>query len=400
MRALHKRLKKTDLPSKRLVTRSCGVFVDSQDQDSLLQSVYIFVRRLIRTARYFLEILRGDMSGLSRAPAIAKTALRIRQKSAVSPIATSRLPSSQEVWDACVDSRAATGIWPISFSYPRPPLPRSSVQSPTLCPVFPGHSYTFTDELDYLEAYGRHLFALTHRKSGWDCFRHLEILASGAIPFMPDASLIPEHTMVHYPKKFLSDVASHLLMSRGIIGPEVLKEVSEYFSRHLTTRAMASYLLKVAPAVTSGRIFFVDDVLNSSPDYQSVLTLIGLKQVFESRVTVSTPIPYIYTDWSGSSDEMYGRGFGYTKVLPAVQKSEVEILNQVRGVDDGVPADIDLLVVGSITRNFERALGLLHIFPPERTVWIHGEDQGPSGEDVSRYRDYGVSVFARELTVT
>ena len=378
------------------------MFVDSQDHHSRLLSGYILLRRLIRTARYFLEILRGDMSGLSRAPAVAKGAFRIRQNSAVSPIATSKLPSSQEVWDACVESRVATGVWPISFSYPRPPRPRSSAQLPTLCPVFPGHSYTFTNELDYLETYGRHLFSLTHRKSGWDCFRHLEILASGAIPFMPDASLIPEHTMVHYPKRFLSEVSSHLLMRRGTIRPEVLKEVSDYFSRHLTTRAMASYLLKAAKAataVTSGRIFFVDDALSSSPDYQSVLTLIGLKQIVGSRVTVSTPIPYIYADWSGRSDQMYGRGFGYTKVLPPVQKSEVEILNQVRGVDDGVPADIDLLVVGSITRNFERALDLLHKFPPERTVWIHGEDHGPSGEDLSRYRDYGVSVFARELTV-
>ena len=370
-----------------------------QSLNRLKRAVYLTLRHLLRTVRYFFEILRGDMSGLSIAPVTAKHALGIRQQSLNTPITTSRLPSTEEVWDACVDAHAATGAWPISFSHPRTARTSPADQSPTISPVFPGHKYSFDDEADYLDMYGRHSFALTHKKAGWDCFRHVEIFASGAIPFMPDASLIPPHTMVHYPKTFLSEVADHLLRSRGNLSPRVQQAVRDYFTRHLTTRAMAEYILRVSPPVAQGTVLFVDEAVGETPDYQSVLTLIGLKQILGSRVTLATPVPYLYSDWAGNAQELYGRGFGYSRVLVTDMKSESEVSGAFVDLGGPLPASVDLLVVGSITRNYERAVDLLGRFPPSQTVWVHGEDEGPTASELSRYRNFGVTVFVRELNV-
>ena len=388
-----------DSPGLEGIQRRWGVTVRAGATFSrhVRLKAYLLLRQIVRTVRYFWAMMMGDVSGISQAPVMAKSALKIRQKSSVSPILTSRLPSSQEIWDACVRSHDSTGVWPISFSYPKQVRVPTKDQAPTLCPMFPGHKYSFDHESQYLDAYARHLFGLTHKKAGWDCFRHVEIFASGAIPFMPDASLIPTHTMVHYPKVFLREVASHLLREQGTLSAGVIQEVRDYFARHLTTRSMAEYLLKVASPLAPRRILFVDDEVGETPDYQSVLTLIGLKQLLGNRVAVSSPVPYLYSDWSGNSRGLYGRGFGYTKVLSSTQKSAAEASDSFEPWKGWIPDQGDLLVVGSISRNYERAVELLNRFTPSQTVWIHGEDEGPSASDISRYRDFGVTVFAREL---
>ena len=42
--------------------------------------------------------------------------------------------------------------------------------------------------------YQNSLFSLTYRKTGWDCLRHYEILASGSIPLFLDLEKCPEDT--------------------------------------------------------------------------------------------------------------------------------------------------------------------------------------------------------------
>ena len=216
---------------------------------------------------------------------------------------------------------------------------------------------------------------------------------------MPDAPLIPIHTMVHYPKEFLSEVAAHLLLTRGVLGKERQQQATDFFNNHLTTRAMARYLLSAAQFANGGDILFVDEAVGQKPDYQSVLTLIGLKQLLGSRVTLASPVPYIYSDWIGNSGGLYGRGFGYTRVLSPGLKSKPEASGDFFDLNERVPERVGAVVVGSITRNYQRAVDLLDKFPSAQTVWIHGEDEGPTVADLSKYREAGVTLFARELNV-
>ncbi len=69
--------------------------------------------------------------------------------------------------------------------------------------VIPGkmETYVFRDEKSYYEDYQKSYFAVTHKKGGWDCMRHYEILANGCVPYFHDIVFCPDNTMVDFPKK-------------------------------------------------------------------------------------------------------------------------------------------------------------------------------------------------------
>lgn len=311
----------------------------------------------------------------------------------------SPLPSSEDVWLDAVRAYEAAGVWPISFSYPRAAsAPRGNSSGGAMCPVFPGHSYAFTDGDAYIKTYAGYRFALTHKKGGWDCFRHLEILYSGAVPYMPDARLIPEFTMVHYPKRFFTEVASQLNAAAGSLGIDVRKQLVDYFNQNLTTEAMARYFLKAASPIPNPKVLFIDQAAVGMPDYQSILTLIGLKQLLGNRVSVAFPTDYLYEDWSGDSAKLYGRGFGYTRVLDPGLKNPNEIRSAPLSLSTPSLSKFDLVVIGSIKRNEDLAHQLLGRFPASKTIWINGEDAAPSQQELKAFTSLGVTLFVRELT--
>jgi hypothetical protein len=266
-----------------------------------------------------------------------------------------------------------------------------------MSPIFPGHRYAFTSEADYINTYGSFSFALTHKKGGWDCFRHLEIMYAGAVPYMPDASLIPELTMVHYPKTFFAEVAEGLRHSRVVMTPQDSQDLAGYFDENLTSAAMARYVLRAAGVGKDAKVLFIDATAVSMPDYQSVFTLIGLKQTLGKRVSVAFPLDYVYEDWTGDAAALYGRGFGYSRVLDAKLKNRNEIFGEVLDQSAASLRAFDTVIVGSVTRNATLAEELLSRFPASKTIWIHGEDQGPSASEIAKFRAKGVTAFVREL---
>ena len=56
------------------------------------------------------------------------------------------------------------------------------------------------DEFVTQQFYRRSHFVFTHRRGGWDCWRHLEALAAGTVPFMPDLAQCDRVCMALYPK--------------------------------------------------------------------------------------------------------------------------------------------------------------------------------------------------------
>lgn len=365
---------------------------------SVSLSVYTTLRRLLRLFKYFFRFLTGRFDGLDMAPVGAKRALGLRRAKRTSLIETSALPSATAVWKSCVSVNKKLGVWPISFSYPQNSAPGHWESREFLCPIFPGHKYSFSDPQAYLAMYQRYSFAMTHKKSGWDCFRHVEVLHAGTIPYMPDAHLIPEFTMVHYPKTFLREIARHLNRSQGQLDSLVRHQLIDFFNENLTSAAMARYLLRVAGAEKETKVLFLDQLAPSHPDYQSVLTLIGLKQVLGRSVAVAHPIEYIYRDWQGDSTALYGRGFGYSRVLNPAVKNPNEVEKSEIKLTEASLARFDMIVIGSVTRNAGLASQLLRIFPASRTVWVHGEDQSPSHLQMNEYRNSGATVFVRELS--
>lgn len=351
----------------------------------------------VNSGRFFVRILRGNFHDLNHAPIWSKWAFILHRPRHNQAFVDYDLPSAENVWTVAKEVYSSRQIWPISFSYPLEAKVGPAEKSGGLSPVFPGHSYSFSDPDQYIQSYGAYDFALTHKKAGWDCFRHLEICFSGAIPYMPDATLIPAHTMVHYPKEFLVRVADHLRQNPAVAEPKTKRALATYFNRQLTSRAMAEYVARVAPFLYGGRVLFVDEALVGMPDYQSVLTLIGLKQVLGTNVSVAHPVDYVYEDWDGDATTLYGRGFGYTRVLEPHLKEGNEISATPFVISRESLAVFDAIVVGSITRNIALARRLLDLFPAEKSIWIHGEDEGPTRNDIRSYREARVTAFAREL---
>jgi len=66
-------------------------------------------------------------------------------------------------------------------------------------------TYTFGTQDSYYDQYATSLFGITMKKAGWDCMRHYEILAAGAVPYMLDLELIPEYTMMAFPKRLFRE---------------------------------------------------------------------------------------------------------------------------------------------------------------------------------------------------
>jgi hypothetical protein len=58
-------------------------------------------------------------------------------------------------------------------------------------------------EMTYLMGYRESFFGVTRRRGGWDCLRHIEILASGCAPFWPDLALMPNSTGSFYPRDLI-----------------------------------------------------------------------------------------------------------------------------------------------------------------------------------------------------
>jgi hypothetical protein len=359
--------------------------------------LYLKIRTAQRLLRFLARILKGRYEELDKAPVGAKKALGWRRRNQPVRLALSPLPSPPEVWAACVTAHATVGVWPLSFSYPHPIAERAIGAAEFMCPIFPGHRYAFTNEADYISNYGNFSFALTHKKAGWDCFRHLEIMYSGAVPYMPDASLIPEFTMVHYPKKFLAEVAEGLRHSRVVISSDSHQKLASYFNDNLTSAAMARYVLRAAEIDDDAKVLFVDAAAVAMPDYQSIFTLIGLKQTLGKRISVAFPLDYVYEDWAGDAAALYGRGFGYSRALARKLKNRNEISGEILDLSAASLATFDAVVVGSVTRNAALAAQLLARFPASKTIWIHGEDQGPSASEMATFRKKGVTVFVREL---
>lgn len=279
------------------------------------------------------------------------------------------------------------GVWPISFSYPSEPLPLAPHPAHLIAPIIPGLPYSFADERTYLETYAGAFLGVTHRKAGWDCFRHLEILASGAVPLMLDAEGIPGYAMVHYPTDALRAVRDSVSRTGGAPSDTVREAFRAWFGRHLTSRVLARYILESAGLDDDARVLFVDERLPVMPDYQSVLTLIGLQQLLGTRCDVAFPVDYIYEDTRVDTAQLYGRGFGYSRALPADFRSTA-----VSATDQ-----YDAVIIGSVTRNMALARKMLREAPSRAHIWIHGEDTPPTPGEVAELRNSGAHLFIRAI---
>ena len=100
-------------------------------------------------------------------------------------------------------------VAPISFSIPKEKIYTGEFDKTRLiAPLIPGveSTYIYNDEASYCESYRESMFGLTWKKAGWDCLRHYEIIANGALPLFLDIERLPQHTMEPFPREMVRDI--------------------------------------------------------------------------------------------------------------------------------------------------------------------------------------------------
>ncbi len=295
---------------------------------------------------------------------------------------------------------SAGRVFPLSFSWPgvvSPSLTDDWEKRENFSKVVPGEPYSFSDYSSYIRQYRNSKFALTIKKGGWDCFRHVEILAAGSIPIMPDICQCPPWAMAFYPKSAMAEVALQVRDNREI-DKSFADAIYVYFSQYLTAKAMAGRILEKAGRPVN-RVMFLDPHLNSVPEYLAVMSYVGLKQILgRDRVIAPYGAAPIFDDWNGESHSLHGLGFGYTRLLGTHMRSALEIDTKDDPLSMISSSEEDLVVVGSLSRNFVLAnhvneLGL----SPDRVVFIWGDDRSPDRRELRWLKQLRGLLAFREL---
>ena len=287
------------------------------------------------------------------------------------------------------------GVFPISFSNPRPLLTKAGPRLRFLSEVIPGEPYSFTDEESYLQQYRESHFALSTKKAGWDCFRHLEIAFAGSIPLVPNLGRTPPGIMFAYPKRTWSTILEEL-SSAGpqVPSDELQRELDRYSEENLSSSAMAGYLLDVLD-YQGGPVAFVDDKIDAWVDYQSMFTMIGLAQLLGSTLALPN-IPDYLKNGNKEWKNLYGRGFGYSGALEGFAPSSDEVVTSANIVDRF--DSFELVIFGQFFRDFPSSqLTRKGAWDTKKLVGILGDDYPVTRGTLQRLSGSGSRFFVREL---
>lgn len=133
---------------------------------------------------------------------------------------------------------------PISFAIPTMKLKSPVIKEKQLASLIPGNmsTYIYKDEDTYYNDYNISNFAITSKKSGWDCLRHYEILASNCIPLFFNLKNCPEHTMINFPKQKLISILDKCMKPHEAYIEEAIQNAIIYKQPEVIDNLLNSYL--------------------------------------------------------------------------------------------------------------------------------------------------------------
>jgi hypothetical protein len=293
--------------------------------------------------------------------------------------------------------------FPAWFAFPHSKICRfpEDYKTKEIATVIPGDvsTYVFDDEEAYLMDYAQSRFGWTWKKGGWDCMRHLEILACRCVPLFRGIEACPEASMVPYPKKLLKSIHDQWTKDPGVdekTYAEWRKVLDAYFESALTCGAMVqlTYECVFGSLATKQprKILFLDHRIPEKPDYLSMMVLIGLYEAWPAA-TIDVPfdVPYLYSDFPGPTSGLYGKGFCYAGAIHASLRAPWRPLDEaLKDVES-----YDLVVYGSVKRSQPGIYVIQNRVPKER-IWLFcGADRQPHISRLNQWPRLG-TVFMRE----
>jgi hypothetical protein len=219
------------------------------------------------------------------------------------------------------------------------------------------------------QLYTRSFFGFSHKRGGWDCLRHNDILAAGSVPFFGDLHHIPRNTMAHYPKKLFAEALKlpgieHVVrndksrfwkranfgwnpdknlinyQTRGTIDHakfdlakyyDLADRMLNYTRHHSTAEALIANLLRVIGATPPRRVLYVS---REGYDYTELTaisglvglgiptTIVGLRLDGLFQMESDHPLTRAERDARYNAEAkrdphtMYGHGFSYGMRMP------------------------------------------------------------------------------------
>jgi hypothetical protein len=211
-------------------------------------------------------------------------------------------------------------------------------------------SPTFSNQTLYYQEYSNSYYCIDHKKGGWDALRHYEIIASGCMPYFIDLEYCPTYTLYHLPKQLLLEARELPGVSFNCqefrveidftIFPkqryfDLLEQLLHYARNHLTTEAIAKYVLEDVLRIgnlknqKSLKILYLQKRVSKATrkgrgSYNSWLLLHGLREYFSSTrknpgivVDAEPIIKFLYKEFEFvyKRDELYGKGFSYAFLM-------------------------------------------------------------------------------------
>jgi hypothetical protein len=267
---------------------------------------------------------------------------------------------------------------PIQFSIPESKIVQKiPVKDLDFAPLIPGQldTYIYERESEYYKDYQRSYYAVTCKKAGWDCLRHYEILANGCIPYFIDLDLCDLNTMYFLPRDLIREAmnlegVSYLKIDHQKFDKakyeNLLKKLLAHTRKYLTTKAMASYLLKTIQYKGNGKILFLS--YDQYPDYMRCLTLIGLRELLQDRLVDYPKIEHLYKSYTGNISELYGKGMTYSKTLEELPIDRNHIEERIKN------KEFDLIIYGSVHRGLLFYDLVKQTYAPKKIIYICGED--------------------------
>lgn len=280
-------------------------------------------------------------------------------------------------------------VYPIQFAISeKKMIERIPEKKQWFASIIPGalSTYIYSNEADYYAGYRQSYFAHTSKKCGWDCMRHYEILANGCIPYFSDLDKAPPKTMFRLPRALILEAMNLPGVSSSGIDEtlfdkkryeEILVQLLDYTREHLTTRAMARYMLACVNYSGTGKILYLSNDRSNNvcnpctndvyPDYLRDGILIGLKELFGGNVVDVPKIPYIYTNFGGVQ-HLYGKGMSYTKIVEDLQVDREDIETRIRN------REFDLVIYGAVHLGLRYHDLVRSVYSKDEILYLCGED--------------------------
>ena len=370
--------------------------------------------------------------------------------------------------------RVVVDMHPISFSIPRGhvldvPPPKGK----PLAAVVPGtmETYEFRPqpghtpaqlaalERDYFVDMQRSMFGLTWKKAGWDCLRHLELLASGCLPLFTDISAAPRGALALYPKKVLAlllqfpgvaklegvpgfpGARRDVVVDAGRVDTRLYSRAAaallDYSRDRLASDAVAAQLLTVmgvpierprpwyaqeSSARASRRaqgprgcahrlppIYRPTQVLflamrKDTVDYMTDTLLHGFKRLLgddniidhhRRSVLYSTPDLLLEKDWAPKRSAQYGFGFTYAHSM--LFSPNATDADESALAARVVAGSFDVVVLTLVHRERPPMVNLVcKHYPRHRVAVVHGHDRPPTDAELLQYDACSAFQFVRE----